>query len=62
MHDLSIAYLAALAGLCVHMFFGETLEAFRILGPLWFMTGLIFAANNITDRPRQSGETAFQST
>lgn len=40
-------YTAALAGLLVTCIFSETLEAFRITGPLWFVTGLISSANRI---------------
>ena len=47
LHGVSIAYLIALVGLCVQIFFGETLESFQLNGPLWIMTGLIIRANDL---------------
>ena len=34
-------------GVLVHSFFGETFESFRMTGPLWIMTGIVFAARKI---------------
>lgn len=44
---LSLGYAAGLAGILATCLFSETLEAFRMLGPLWFMTGLIASVRNI---------------
>lgn len=58
LRDLGIAYLAGLVGICIHMFFGETLEASRILGPLWFMTALIISANRLCLEKRNENDKA----
>ncbi len=44
---LGLGFTAGLSGILMTCFFSETLEAFRMLGPLWFMTGLIASARNI---------------
>lgn len=44
---LGLGYTAGLFALLVTCFFGENLEAFRMLGPLWFMTGLVASTRNI---------------
>lgn len=44
---LGLGYTAGLVAVLTTCFFSETLEAFRILGPLWFMTGLVASAYNI---------------
>ena len=44
---LGLGYAAGLAGILMTCFFSDSLEAFRILGPLWFMTGLVVSARNI---------------
>lgn len=44
---LGLGYAAGLSGILATCLFSESLEAFRILGPLWFMTGLIVSARNI---------------
>lgn len=57
--SLSIGYLAGLVGLLTHAFFGETFESFRILGPFWFLTGLVMAAITIQrqeEMQRQVGD------
>lgn len=42
--SLAVGYIAGLVGLLVHAFFGETFESFRVLGPFWFLTGIVMAA------------------
>jgi len=44
---LGLGYAAGIAGILTTCLFSESLEAFRILGPLWFMTGLIASTQNI---------------
>ena len=44
---LGLGYMAGLAGILATCFFSETLEAFRMIGPLWFVTGLITGANRL---------------
>ncbi|KPK41739.1 MAG: hypothetical protein AMJ78_04630 [Omnitrophica WOR_2 bacterium SM23_29] len=48
MEGLSVGYIAGLFAVLMTCFFSESLEAFRILGPLWFMTGLVVSVRNIT--------------
>lgn len=47
MEGLGLGYIAGLFGILMTCFFSESLEAFRLLGPLWFMTGLMASAQNI---------------
>ena len=47
MEGLGLGYAAGLAGILATCLFSETLEAFRMLGPLWFMTGLIVSVRSI---------------
>ncbi|KPK41036.1 MAG: hypothetical protein AMJ78_06540 [Omnitrophica WOR_2 bacterium SM23_29] len=44
---LGLGYIGGLGGVLMTCFFSETLEAFRMLGPLWFITGLVVASRNI---------------
>lgn len=44
---LGLGYTAGFVGILTTCLFSETLEAFRMLGPLWFMTGLIVGTYNI---------------
>lgn len=44
---LGLGYTAGLVSVLTSCFFSENLEAFRMLGPLWFMTGLVVSARNI---------------
>lgn len=44
---LGLGYTAGLAALLTTCFFSESLEAFRMLGTLWFVTGLVVSAYNI---------------
>ena len=44
---LGLGYVAGLAGILTTCLFSESLEAFRMLGPLWFMTALVVSARNI---------------
>ena len=46
---LTKGFIAGVAGVLVHAFFGETFESFRLIGPLWMMTGIIFAAKRLDD-------------
>ncbi len=50
MQTLATGYLCGLIGVLVHALFGETLQAFRLMGPLWTLTGLVFAGLTITER------------
>jgi O-antigen ligase len=53
---LAVGYIAGLSGILVTCFFGETLEAFRMIGPLWFVTALITCANRFLDDKEVSAE------
>jgi putative inorganic carbon (HCO3(-)) transporter len=53
LESLAIGYLAGLVGLLVHAFFGETFESFRILGPFWFVTGIVIASVMIQEEGAQ---------
>lgn len=44
---LGLGYIGGLVALLTTCLFSESLEAFRMVGPLWFMTGLVVAARNI---------------
>ena len=44
---LGLGYIAGLSAILTTCFFTETLEAFRLLGPLWFVTGLVTVANRL---------------
>jgi O-antigen ligase len=50
---LAVGYTAGLAGVLVTCFFSETLEAFRMTGPLWFVTGLISVGNRLLSEKRE---------
>lgn len=45
--SLGLGYVAGLFAILATCFFVENLEAFRIIGPLWFITGLITSANRL---------------
>lgn len=47
LRSLGLGYIAGLSGLLTTCIFSETFEAFRITGPLWFVTALIVSANRI---------------
>lgn len=51
--SLGIGYAAGLAAILVTCFFSETLEAFRMVGPLWFVTGLITSANRLLSKEKK---------
>lgn len=51
---LSTGYIAGFAAILVTCFFSETLEAFRMLGPLWFVTGLVTSANRLLAKEKNS--------
>ncbi|MCP4366412.1 MAG: hypothetical protein GY800_14115 [Planctomycetes bacterium] len=53
LESLAMGYFAGLVGLLVHAFFGETFESFRILGPLWFVTGILIASVMIQEEGMQ---------
>ncbi len=56
---LGLGYVAGLAAVLVTCIFSETLEAFRMLGALWFMTGLVASAQNIiSTQPAQAAQAA----
>ena len=44
---LTLGYTAGFAALLATCVFSETLDAFRVLGPLWFMTALMASVRNI---------------
>jgi O-antigen ligase len=45
--SLGLGYIAGFTAVLTTCFFSETLEAFRMIGPLWFITGLIASANRL---------------
>lgn len=51
--NLGIGYLAGLSAILITCFFSETLEAFQIVGPLWFVTGLIVSANRLSSEKNE---------
>ncbi|MFH1622832.1 MAG: O-antigen ligase family protein [Candidatus Omnitrophota bacterium] len=57
---LGVGYIAGFSALLASCFTSENLEAFRMIGPLWFMTALITSANRILER--QSSKPDIDST
>lgn len=51
--SLSLGYTAGLISILVTCFFSETLESFRMIGPLWFITGLITSSNRLLSEESQ---------
>ena len=47
---LGAGYIAGFVAILVTCFFSETLEAFRVTGSLWFVTGLITSANRMLSK------------
>ncbi|MEK6732752.1 MAG: O-antigen ligase family protein [Candidatus Omnitrophota bacterium] len=51
--SLSLGYIAGFTSILVTCFFSESLESFRMIGPLWFITGLISSANRLLSEKTQ---------
>lgn len=49
---LAMGYALGFIGILVHCFFGETFEAFRLTGPLWLVSGIVFAAKRLDENTR----------
>ena len=51
--SVGIGYAAGLTAILITCFFSETLESFRLVGPLWFVTGLITSANRLLSKEKE---------
>lgn len=51
--SVGIGYAAGLSAILITCFFSESLEAFRMVGPLWFVTGLITSANRLLSKEKE---------
>ncbi len=58
LHSLGIGYLCGFLGVLTHALFGETLQAFRLMGPLWVLTGLVYAGLRIAQAEASEAEEA----
>ena len=53
---LGLGYTAGLVGVLVSCIFSENLEAYHLVGPIWFVTGLITSANRLlSEKVENSG-------
>ena len=56
LNALGVGYIAGFAAILTTCFFSDTLEAFRVIGPLWFVTGLITSANRLLSKKTEQTE------
>lgn len=57
---LAYGITAGFVGILTHCFFGETFESFRMTGPLWMLTGIVFAAKRIDEEKRYDNDSAYE--
>ena len=53
---LGLGYIAGLAAVLTTCFFSESLDSFRVVGPLWLVTGLITGANRLLSEKAEQTE------
>jgi len=56
LNSLGLGYIAGLTAVLASCFFSETLESFRMTGPIWFIAGLIASANRLLSEKKKEAD------